>query len=281
MRDGRRYERFGILGLNSLGRVPIVSLTLLPAVDVANGRTVGLDNSETNATDADPQAVALGWQAQGAEWVHLVDVDAAFGRGSNADLLTAVIADLNRNKVNVELAGGIHDDATLERALATNCSRVVLATAALTDPAWCERAIAEHGNRIAMSLDVQIDTRGDGPADHQLMARGSTGSSGELWASIAWLNKAGCARYIVTDVSRDGRLTGPNIALCGAVAKATAAKVIASGGVSSISDLLRLNDARSDDANIEGAIVGKALYSGRFSLADALAAVRPIDADPR
>ncbi len=213
----------------------------------------------------------LGWQADGAEWLHLVDLDAAFGRGSNAELLTAVIGTLD---VPVELAGGIVDDASLDRALATGCARVSLGTGALADPDWCARKIGEHGKRIAVSLDVRVDSRPDGSVRHRLSARGGIGDGGDLWAALVWLDAAGCARYIVTDVSRDGKLSGPNLDLYKAVTVATPAHVIASGGIAELTDLAALADLAAKGLNLGGAVVGKALYAGRFTLTEALAAVR-------
>jgi phosphoribosylanthranilate isomerase len=244
-----------------------VTFTLLPAVDVAGGRAVRLGTSS-----GDPRAVALTWQAGGAEWIHLVDLDAAFGRGSNAELLAALIGELD---VEVELSGGIHDDASLERALSTHCARVNLSTAALADPAWCAGAIVEHGERVAVSLDVRVREGSAGPR-HRLAARGSNADGGDLWDAIARLDAEGCSRYVVTDTSRDGTLRGPNVELCRAVTRATTASVISSGGVASIADLVVLAEAAAQDANLEGSIVGKALHAGRFTLPDALDAVRRI-----
>jgi phosphoribosylanthranilate isomerase len=254
-----------------------VTFTLLPAVDVANGRTVRLGQGEAGtATSTEigggaPRQAALAWQAGGAEWIHLVDLDAAFGRGSNAELLAAVIGELD---VEVELSGGIGDDASLERALSTGCARVVVGTAALEDPEWCRRAIAAHGERIAFGLDVRVVDSPDGTVRHRLAARGSTREGGDLWETIARLDQAGCARYIVTDVSRDGMLGGPNVELYRAVTRATAAPVIASGGISALGDLLALAQAAATGVSLEGSIVGTALYAGRFTLPEALEAVR-------
>lgn len=211
----------------------------------------------------DPLEAALTWQRAGAEWVHLVDLDAAFGRGSNAELLAEVVGRLD---VNVELSGGIRDDASLRRALSTGCARVNLGTAALEDPAWCARAIAEHGDRVAVGLDVRITSEG-----HRLAARGWTTDGGDLWETLARLDEDGCARYVVTDVSKDGTLRGPNLDLLRDVCKATDAPVIASGGVSAVADLVALSGLAAD--GVEGSIVGKALYAGRFTLEEALAAV--------
>ncbi len=254
-----------------------MSFTLLPAVDVAEGQAVRLVQGEagTETGYGAPLDAALTWQRDGAEWIHLVDLDAAFGRGSNAELLAEVVGKLD---VAVELSGGIRDDASLERALATGCARVNLGTAALEDPQWCARAIAAHGERIAVGLDVKISG-----GEHRLAARGWTTDGGDLWETLARLDRDGCARYVVTDVGKDGTLRGPNVELLRAVAAATPAPVIASGGIAEVSDLVALAQAAAAGANIEGSIVGKALYAGRFTLPEALAAVRavaPTQQDP-
>ena len=257
----------------------LVTFTLLPAVDVADGRAVRLVQGEagTEPTYGDPRDAAFAWQAGGAEWIHLVDLDAAFGRGSNAELLAAVIGELD---VKVELSGGIRGDASLDRALSTGCARVNLGTAALEDPAWCARAIAAHSERVAVSLDVRVVEDPGGSAQHRLAARGGTADGGDLWETLARLDRDGCARYVVTDVSRDGMLRGPNVELYRAVTRATTAPVIASGGIASIEDLVVLAEAAAAGANLEGSIVGKALYAGRFTLPEALAAMRRIDEEP-
>lgn len=240
---------------------------LLPAVDVADGQAVRLVQGEagTETGYGDPLAAALEWQAGGAEWIHLVDLDAAFGRGSNAGLLAAVVAAVD---VDVELSGGIRDDESLRAALATGCRRVNIGTAALEDPEWCARAIAEFGDRIAVGLDVRGTT---------LAARGWTRDGGELFDVLARLDAEGCARYVVTDVRRDGTMTGPNLALLRDVCAATDRPVVASGGVSSLDDLRAL--ARLHPLGVEGSIVGKALYSGAFTLPEALAAVAAVEVE--
>ena len=247
-----------------------MTFTLLPAVDVADGRAVRLVQGEagTETGYGAPREAALAWQAGGAEWIHLVDLDAAFGRGSNAELLAGVVGELD---VAVELSGGIRDDASLERALSTGCARVNLGTAALEDPQWCARVIAAHGEKVAVGLDVRITDEG-----HRLAARGWTTDGGDLWEVLARLDRDGCTRYVVTDVSKDGTLQGPNVALLRDVTAATPAPVIASGGIAEVSDLVALAEAAAGGANIEGSIVGKALYAGRFTLPEALAAVRAV-----
>lgn len=247
-----------------------MSLILLPAVDVIEGRAVrlvqGRAGSETeygSALDA-----ALGWQHDGAQWIHLVDLDAAFGRGSNAELLAEVVGKLD---VAVELSGGIRDDDSLTAALGTGCARVNLGTAALENPQWCAKAVAEHGERVAVGLDVKIDPAA--PADgYRLRGRGWETDGGELWEVLDRLDREGCSRFVVTDVTKDGTLGGPNLALLVGVTERTDAPVIASGGVSSLEDLRSLADLNSQ--GIEGAIIGKALYARRFTLPEALDAVR-------
>jgi phosphoribosylanthranilate isomerase len=189
---------------------------------------------------------------------------AAFGRGSNRELLAEVVGKLD---VAVELSGGIRDDDSLTAALATGCTRVNLGTAAVENPAWCARVIAEHGEQIAVGLDVQIL---DG--EHRLRGRGWETDGGDLWQVLERHDSQGCSRFVVTDVTRDGTLTGPNLDLLEQVAECTDAPVIASGGISSLDDLRAI--ATLTGAGVEGAIVGKALYAGRFTLPQALAAVR-------
>jgi phosphoribosyl isomerase A len=246
-----------------------VPLILLPAVDVVGGRAVrlvqGRAGSETeygSALDA-----ALGWQRDGAEWIHLVDLDAAFGRGSNRELLAEVVGKLD---VAVELSGGIRDDESLTAALATGCARVNLGTAALENPQWCAKAIAEHGERVAVGLDVKVDPSLPG-GGFRLRGRGWETDGGDLWEVLERLDQQGCSRFVVTDVTKDGTLKGPNLELLSSVAERTDAPVIASGGVSSLDDLRAI--ATLTDHGVEGAIVGKALYAGRFTLPEALAAV--------
>nr|WP_297422635.1 bifunctional 1-(5-phosphoribosyl)-5-((5-phosphoribosylamino)methylideneamino)imidazole-4-carboxamide isomerase/phosphoribosylanthranilate isomerase PriA [uncultured Actinotalea sp.] len=233
-------------------------LELLPAVDVADGQAVRLVQGEAGSETSygSPMAAALDWQSGGAEWIHLVDLDAAFGRGSNAALLAEVVGALD---VKVELSGGIRDDASLERALATGCRRVNLGTAALEDPEWTAKVIAEHGDAIAVGLDVRGTT---------LAARGWTREGGNLWEVLERLDGAGCARYVVTDVTKDGTLRGPNLDLLRQVCERTDAPVVASGGISSLADLAALRDLVG--VGVEGAIVGKALYAGAFTLPEAL-----------
>ncbi|AUN40478.1 bifunctional 1-(5-phosphoribosyl)-5-((5-phosphoribosylamino)methylideneamino)imidazole-4-carboxamide isomerase/phosphoribosylanthranilate isomerase PriA [Tsukamurella tyrosinosolvens] len=242
-----------------------MSLVLLPAVDVAEGRAVRLVQGEAGSETAygSPRDAALAWQNDGAEWVHLVDLDAAFGKGSNRELLAGVIGELD---VKVELSGGIRDDDSLAAALATGCARVNLGTAAIENPDWCASAIARHGDKIAVGLDVkQLD------GQWRLRGRGWVTDGGDLWEVLERLNNDGCSRYVVTDVSKDGTLTGPNLDLLAAVAAATDAPVVASGGISALEDLTAI--ATLVDQGVDSAIIGKALYAGRFTLPEALDAV--------
>ena len=238
-----------------------MSLTLLPAVDVAAGQAVRLVQGEagTETSYGDPLEAALAWQSAGAQWLHLVDLDAAFGRGSNAALLAEVVGKLD---IKVELSGGIRDDGSLAAALATGCARVNIGTAALEQPDWVRRIIAEHGDKVAVGLDVR-GTR--------LAARGWTSEGGELTDTLARLDADGCARFVVTDVTKDGTLQGPNLDLLRQVCSLTSRPVIASGGVSSLADLRAI--ASLVPLGVEGAIVGKALYAGAFTLTEALEAV--------
>jgi len=233
-------------------------LELLPAVDVKDGRAVRLVQGELSQESiyGAPLEVALDFQSAGAEWLHLVDLDAAFGRGSNAELLAQVVGALD---IKVELSGGIRDDETLKRALATGCQRVNLGTAALEYPEWTARVIGQYGDRIAVGLDVR---------GHTLAARGWTKEGGDLFETLARLDKDGCTRYVVTDVTKDGTLGGPNLELLQSVCAATSRPVVASGGISSLQDIADLVALNS--MGVEGAIVGKALYAGAFTLAQAL-----------
>ena len=237
-------------------------LELLPAVDVKDGRAVRLVQGELarESIYGSPLEVALDFQNSGAQWLHLVDLDAAFGRGENSVLLAEVVGRLD---IDVELSGGIRDDESLMRALATGCRRVNLGTAALENPEWTSRAIAEHGDRIAVGLDVR---------GHVLAARGWTQEGGDLFETLARLESDGCARYVVTDVTKDGTLQGPNLELLKEVCAATKKPVVASGGISSLEDIKAL--CALNHIGVEGAIVGKALYAGAFTLEQALEVTR-------
>ncbi|WP_440902170.1 bifunctional 1-(5-phosphoribosyl)-5-((5-phosphoribosylamino)methylideneamino)imidazole-4-carboxamide isomerase/phosphoribosylanthranilate isomerase PriA [Actinosynnema sp.] len=243
-----------------------MSFDLLPAVDVVAGQAVRLVQGEAGTETAygTPLDAALAWQRDGAEWVHLVDLDAAFGRGGNRELIARVVGELD---VRVELSGGIRDDDSLAAALATGCARVNLGTAALENPEWCAKVLATHGEQVAIGLDVRITEHG-----HRVATRGWTTDGGDLWEVLERLDRDGCTRYVVTDVSKDGTLTGPNTDLLREVCARTDAPVIASGGVSSVAELVALAELTRD--GVEGAIVGKALYAGAFTLPEALSAVR-------
>jgi phosphoribosyl isomerase A len=235
-------------------------LVLLPAVDVAGGQAVqlvqGVAGSEKRF--GDPRAAVDRWQRAGAEWLHLVDLDAAFGRGNNAELVAEVTAQAS---LHVELSGGIRDDASLDRALATGCARVNIGTAALERPEWCAEVIGTFGDRIAIGLDIRGRT---------LAARGWTRDGGELYTTLERLNAAGCRRYVVTDVASDGMLSGPNLGLLQRICERTNARVVASGGISSLADIRAL--AELVPHGVEGAIIGTALYVGNFRLEEALGA---------
>ncbi len=237
------------------------TLELLPAVDVRDGQAVRLVHGESGSETSygSPLEAALAWQRAGAEWLHLVDLDAAFGTGDNRDLVRQITEAMD---IKVELSGGIRDDASLAAALATGCTRVNLGTAALETPEWVAKVIAEHGDRIAVGLDVRGTT---------LKGRGWTSEGGDLYETLARLDSEGCARYVVTDIGRDGTLTGPNVELLTNVCAATDKPVVASGGVSSLDDLRAL--AGLTHLGVEGAIVGKALYARAFTLEEALQAV--------
>ncbi|GAB4052979.1 bifunctional 1-(5-phosphoribosyl)-5-((5-phosphoribosylamino)methylideneamino)imidazole-4-carboxamide isomerase/phosphoribosylanthranilate isomerase PriA [Catellatospora paridis] len=238
-----------------------MTLDLLPAVDVVGGQAVRLQQGAAGSETSygDPLSAALDFQAAGAQWIHVVDLDAAFGRGSNAALLAELVG---RVDIKVELSGGIRDDASLTAALATGAARVNIGTAALEDPAWCDRVVAEYGDRVAVGLDVR---------GRVLSSRGWTSDGGDLFEVLARLDKAGCARYVVTDILKDGMLQGPNLQLYRDICAATPAPVIASGGVSTLDDLRAL--ATLEPIGVEGVITGKAVYSGAFTIPEALAAL--------
>jgi phosphoribosyl isomerase A len=238
-------------------------LQLLPAVDISGGQAVQLSQGVegTGGAYGSPLEQALRWQEAGAEWLHLVDLDAAFGKGDNFEIKSEIVRTLD---IKVEMTGGIRDDESLRKALATGCERVNIGTAAIEDPEWCARAIAEYGDRIAIALDVRGTT---------LAGRGWTSEGGDLYETLARLDVEGCARYVVTDVNKDGMLQGPNVELLRNVCAATDRPVIASGGISTIDDIAAL--AAIVDLGVEGAIAGTALYEGRFTLEEALAITLP------
>ena len=233
-------------------------LILLPAVDVSNGQAVRLVQGELGSETVygSPLDAALNFQEQGAEWIHLVDLDAAFGKGNNYLLLKEVVEKL---EINVELSGGIRDDESLNRALSTGAKRINLGTAALENPDWTRKVIQLHDEKIAIGLDVRGRT---------LAARGWTKDGGDLFETLKRLDQDNAARYVVTDVKKDGTLTGPNLDLLTEISKFTKKPLIASGGISELDDLVKLKSLVN--LGVEGAIVGKALYSKKFTLKQAL-----------
>jgi phosphoribosylformimino-5-aminoimidazole carboxamide ribotide isomerase/phosphoribosylanthranilate isomerase len=243
--------------MNDFASTP--ELILLPAVDVADGKAVRLTQGEAGSETnyGDPVDAALDFARQGADWIHLVDLDAAFGRGSNSGILRKVIRQVRG--VQVEVSGGIRDDRSLEAALDSGAARINLGTAALENPEWAADVIGRYGDVIAVGLDVRGTT---------LAARGWTQEGGDLWAVLARLEDAGCSRYVVTDVTKDGTLQGPNLSLLREITSRITKPIVASGGVSSLDDLIALRELVP--LGVEGAIVGKALYAGAFTLAEAL-----------
>lgn len=243
--------------MNDFASTP--ELTLLPAVDVSDGKAVRLTQGEagTETFHGDPVDAAIDFVEQGARWIHLVDLDAAFGRGSNLAVLRRVITHVRG--AQVELSGGIRDDHSLGQALDAGATRINLGTAALENPAWAASVIASYGEAIAVGLDVRGTT---------LAARGWTRDGGDLWEVLDRLEDAGCSRYVVTDVTKDGTLQGPNTALLREITARTPKPVVASGGVSSLDDIRALRDLVP--LGVEGAIVGRALYAGAFTLTEAL-----------
>lgn len=246
-----------------------MNFTLLPAVDVVEGRAVRLDQGAagTEKSYGDPFEAAQRWQQAGAEWIHCVDLDAAFGRGSNHELLAEIVAKLD---VNIELTGGVRDDASLQRALATGARRLNIGTAALENPEWIEQVLAKHADVVAIDLAVLRDDAGE----WRTRGRGWESDGGDLWEVLERLDSAGCQRFVVTDVSKDGTLSGPNAELLREVSAATDAKITASGGISSLDDIAAL--AQYAEEGIDSAIIGKALYENRFELQAALELVETL-----
>jgi phosphoribosylformimino-5-aminoimidazole carboxamide ribotide isomerase/phosphoribosylanthranilate isomerase len=238
------------------------TLEILPAIDVKEGVAIRLVQGELDKQSkyGDPLEIAAEFVAAGASWIHLVDLDAAFGLGNNFEVLASVIKSVD---IKIELSGGIRDDESLNRALSTGCTRINLGTAALEQPEWTESVIKKHGDKIAVGLDVR---------GRQLSARGWTKSGGDLFEAITRLDKAGCARYVLTDITRDGTLTGPNLELLKEVTSFTKTPIVASGGISSLSDVKALTQLTND--GVEGVIIGKALYAGAFTLAQVLATAK-------
>lgn len=239
-----------------------MSFTLYPAVDIRGGRAVRLTRGAADAEtvyDDDPVAAAVRWVEQGAQWLHVVDLDAAFeGTPRNRHLIAAIV---DAAGVPVQASGGVRSMADLDAAVNYGASRVVIGTMALEEPAFVAAAVAEHGDKVAVGLDAEGTT---------LKARGWTREGGDLFDALHRFTTMGCARFVYTDIGRDGMLAGPNIERLHDVAEATSAAVTASGGVASLDDLRALATAHP---RVDAAIVGKALYAGRFRLADALAVV--------
>lgn len=233
-------------------------LELLPAVDIQDGQAVRLVQGEygTATNYGDPFDAAMSWQQAGAQWLHLVDLDAAFGHGNNREIIQRITGELG---IQIELSGGLRDDASLAEALEMGATRVNLGTAALENPAWTAKVIEQYGDKIAVGLDV----RGE-----KLATRGWVEEGGNIWDVLGQLEAAGCARYVVTDITKDGTLTGPNTDLLLQIAQQTGKPVIASGGISTLEDIATL--AGMVDQGIEGCIIGKALYAGQFKLEQAL-----------
>jgi phosphoribosylformimino-5-aminoimidazole carboxamide ribotide isomerase/phosphoribosylanthranilate isomerase len=238
------------------------ALEILPAIDVKGGVAIRLTKGEIDNQSkyGDPLEVAGEFVKSGVKWIHLVDLDAAFGLGNNFEILDSIIKSVD---IKIQLSGGIKDDESLNRALTTNCSRINLGTAALDNPEWVESVIKKHGDKIAVALDV------DGKV---LSPRGGTKSGGDLFQIITRLDKAGCARYVLTDVNRDGTLTGPNLELLKEVTSFTKTPIVASGGVSSLSDVKAL--MQLTDQGVEAVIIGKGLYTGAFTLSEVLSTVK-------
>ncbi|WP_018297035.1 bifunctional 1-(5-phosphoribosyl)-5-((5-phosphoribosylamino)methylideneamino)imidazole-4-carboxamide isomerase/phosphoribosylanthranilate isomerase PriA [Corynebacterium lubricantis] len=245
-----------------------MTFTLLPAVDVVDGQAVRLDQGEagTEKNYGSPLEAALEWQEQGAEWLHFVDLDAAFGRGSNHELMAEITGKLD---INVELTGGIRDDASLERALATGAKRVNIGTAALQNPEWMIEVLGKYADKVAIDIAVREEN-----GEWRTKGNGWTSDGGDLWEVLERFDAAGCTRFVVTDVSKDGTLAGPNIELLREVSAATDAAVTASGGIATLDDVLEV--AKYQDEGIDSVIIGKALYEKRFTLSEALLAVKSI-----
>ena len=235
-------------------------LELLPAVDVKDGRAVRLVQGELSAETAygNPLEVALDFQSAGAEWIHLVDLDLAFGMGYNTELLSKIVGSVN---MKVQVSGGIKDEESFNRALSTGCQRINISCAAIEDFDWLESKLQRNEIEISIALDIDAD---------QVKPRGSKKVVGQLWAILEKLDYAGCNRYSITDVNRDGNLKGPNLELLSSIAQRTNKPLIASGGIASVADLVSLQQISS----VDGAIVGKALYTGAMELSDALAVCR-------
>lgn len=255
-----QQEDFKRQDIGQAGAPELSSFELLPAIDVSNGLSVRPGDQNSQESFGSPKDIASGWIASGANWIHLVDLDAAYGKGENRKLINEVVALCTG--IQVQVSGGIRDQDSLIAALATGATRINLATSALLDMPWVESVISNYSNQISVSLDV---------SGSRLVARGSGEEVGELEQVLARLEEFGCARYVVTDVTRDGSLSGPNLELLEQVLSQTAKPVVASGGIAELADLQALVALRFK--GLAGAILGKALYVGRFSLEQALKVV--------
>ena len=238
------------------------ALEIFPAIDVKDGVAIRLTKGELNNQSkyGDPLEVANEFVKSGVNWIHLVDLDAAFGIGDNSEILASIIKNIN---IKIQLSGGIKDEQSLNKALATGCSRINIATSALEQLDWVESVIHKHGDKICVSLDVNGKV---------LSPRGSNKSGGDLFQVITRLDKVRCARYVLTDVNRDGALNGPNLELLKEVTSFTKTPIVASGGVSSLNDVKSLMQLTNQ--GVEAVIIGKALYTGAFTLTQALATVK-------
>jgi phosphoribosylformimino-5-aminoimidazole carboxamide ribotide isomerase len=231
------------------------ALELLPAIDIKNGKSVRLKQADLDSAEQyeNPNVVLSDFVAKGAKWVHLVDLDAAFQSGSNSELIQELIS---VSPIKIQLSGGIINENTLQKALSTKADRINIATAALQNIDWVVKAIKSNNQRLTIGLDIN---------DGVLVARGSGAVIGDPFEYIKTLDMAGCKRYVVTDNSTDGELSGPNLDLLDKVLKSTKSLIIASGGISKLSDLKDLREM-----GVDGVIVGKALYVGAIDISAAI-----------
>ena len=234
--------------------------TVLPAIDVKSGKSVRLSKGDLkqSSSEVDPLEVALEFQQIGAKWIHLVDLDLAFGMGYNTELLSKIVGSVN---MKVQVSGGIKDEESFNRALSTGCQRINISCAAIEDFDWLESKLQRNEIEISIALDIDAD---------QVKPRGSNKVAGQLWPTLEKLDAAGCNRYSITDINRDGNLKGPNLELLSSIAQRTNKPLIASGGIASVADLVSLQQISS----VDSAIVGKALYTGAMELSDALVVCR-------
>lgn len=261
-------------------------MELFPAIDLRGGRCVRLrqgDYGDETVYGDDPVAVARSFADAGASWVHVVDLDAArSGTPENRPVVAAIAADLGGRGVHVQTGGGVRDRAAAEALLGAGVRRVVVGTAAVEDPAFVAALAADHPGRVAVGLDARLLPDGR----YEVAVRGWTeGSSHDLFDVLARLEGVGVAAVVITEIGRDGMLTGPDLDGLGAALATTAIDVIASGGVSSLDDLRALRSLRAGGADgaggadaagraLAGAIAGKAIYERRFEVAEAVAVCR-------